>query len=307
MSDVFTNWTAESTKKFAREPLVVGHKVHERPMFSDAGLADLLDRYPRNIMDIHTMGENRHDAGGFRKGRPGDLPGEELMKAVANGRIWINLRAANQHMPEYADLCDELFDEIERVVPGSKIMKRDCGVLISSPKVKVFYHLDIPLVTLWQIRGVKRVYIYPTGEPFARDEQIEDIVLRATEEEIDYTPAYDDHAFVVDLEPGMMANWPQNAPHRIDNLDSVNVSLSMEFMTVPALIHANALYANGVLRRKFGANPSIAGHGAVAKVGKAALARGMKLFQSDRAFARDIPITFMVDPSAPNAVRDIPA
>ena len=305
---VLTDWTETHAKDFGKTPLTAHHNLHLRDMFSDAGLADLLDRYPRDAFNLYTM-DNSREAGrdSFRKGLPGKLNGEEILDAVKKGRLWINLRNANSHLPEYADLCAEMFGELEANTPGLRTMKRDVGVLISSPNARVFYHLDIPLVTLWQIKGEKTMYVYPTGEPFAKDPQIEAIVLREKEEEIDYDPAFDASAQIVKMTPGLMANWPQTAPHRIDNGDCLNVSLSCEFMTPAALIYANALYTNGVLRRKHGRSPLIANDGAAGKFGKAVLARGFKLFNSRKVFERKVVPSFVIDPNAPNAVGELPA
>lgn len=305
---ILTDWTEAHASGFGKRPITAHHNLHERPMFSDEGLAELLDRYPREAFNLYTM-DNSREAGAetFRKGVPGNLSGEKILEAVKAGRLWINLRNANAHLPEYSDLCGEMFGELEANTPGLKTIKRDVGVLISSPNARVFYHLDIPLVTLWQIKGEKTMYVYPTGAPYARDEQIEAIVLRESEEEIDYDPAFDADAEIVKMTPGLVANWPQTAPHRIDNGDCLNVSLSCEFMTPAALIHANALYANGVLRRRHGKSPLIANDGGAKKLGKAALARGFKLFNSRKAFERKVAPSFVIDPSAPNSVGELSA
>lgn len=301
---ILSDWDPQKAASFGKDLIVAHHNVHERPMFSDDGLADLLDRYPREAFGIYTMDNERRDRSSFRRGDPGNLTGEQLLEAVQKGRLWINLRKANAHLKAYEELCDEMFDEVEAKTPGLKTMKRDCGVLISSPKARVFYHLDIPLVMLWQIKGEKHFYVYPTGKEFAPDSQIESIVLRETEEEIDYNPSFDDASRHVLMHPGMVATWPQTAPHRIDNGDCLNVSLSCEFMTMPALIHANALYANGAMRRWWGVNPSIETDGTVMKYTKAVMARGMKLMNSRKAFEKSVPPSFVVDLDAENCVRE---
>jgi hypothetical protein len=303
---VLTDWSPAKAAGFGKQTVIGQHTLHQRPMFSDAGLADLLDRYPRAAFGIHTMGSKRADKDGFRKGTPGDLSGADLLEAVRRGRLWINLRNANAHLPEYAALCDEMFGELD-AANGIKTMKRDVGVLISSPNARVFYHLDIPLVTLWQIKGEKTMYVYPRGGKFARDEQIEAIVLREREEEISYDPGFDADAETVHMTPGVVASWPQTAPHRIDNGNCLNVSLSCEFMTMASLVHANALYANGAMRRWWGVNPSIEADSAAAKAVKAAMARGFKLMNSRQSFEQKNAPTFVVDLSAENAVRDLSA
>jgi len=147
-------------------------------------------------------------------------------------------------------LAGEVFGEKEAQVPGLRTMKRDLGVLISSPSAQVFYHLDVPLVSLWQIRGVKTVWAYPVEDPYVGAEALEAIVLRETAEQFAFDPAWDAGAAKVQLTPGRMLTWPQNAPHRIENGPMLNVSLSIEFMTAPAVMRANVLYANGVLRKR---------------------------------------------------------
>ncbi len=305
---ILTDWTAETASAFTKHPILTDHNLHTRKMFSDDGLAELLDRYPRDGFNLYTMDNAESGAKeSFRRGVVGDLNGEEILEAVKRGMLWLNLRRVNDHCSLYERLCDEMFGELDARTPGIKTFKRDVGVLISSPKARVFYHLDIPLVSLWQIKGEKTMYVYPTGAPYARDEQVEGVVLGETEEEIDYDPAFDEAAEVYKLTPGKMASWPQTAPHRIDNGDCVNVSLSCEFMTLPAIVHANALYTNGILRRRFGKAPSIENDGRARKYAKAAYARAHKLVGSRSSFKTIVKPSFTVDLNARNAVRDLPA
>lgn len=305
---ILTDWDNEKAAGFGKRPVVANHNLHQRKMFSNDGLADLLDRYPREAFNLYTMDntpEGSKDS--FRRGVVGDLSGEEILEAIKRGMLWVNLRRANDHVEAYDELCDEMFGELDARTPGLKSFKRDMGVLISSPNARVFYHLDIPLVTLWQIQGEKTIYVYPTGSPFVRDEHLEGIVLGETEEEIPYDPAFDEKAQVIKLTPGTMVSWPQNAPHRIDNGDCVNVSLSCEFLTRPALVRANALYTNGVLRRRYGKNPNIAADGMAASYAKAAFARVHKLVGNRSSFQTIVEPSFTIDLNAENSVRDLPA
>ena len=307
-STIFTETPEAVAQDFGSRPLVFGHNLHEREMFSDAGLERLLDQYPRDSFNIYTMNDNpRTGKRIFRKGTAGDASGAEILQAIKAGRLWLNLRAVNNHLEEYDQLCDEMFGGLEDLVPDLRTLRRDCGVLISSPNARVFYHLDIPLVTLWQLRGEKTFYVYPNGQPFASDRQIEAIVLREKEEEIDYQVGFEDHAIRYDLKPGMMVTWPQNAPHRIDNTDSLNVSLSCEFQTMASVVRANALYTNGVLRRKLGMSPSIDNSGTAGLYARAGLARVIKAFNSRKMFEKKVPVTFVVDPSVETGYREFSA
>jgi len=44
MSGVFKNWSSEMSEEFGSKPILAEHTLHERPMFSDDGLADLRQR-----------------------------------------------------------------------------------------------------------------------------------------------------------------------------------------------------------------------------------------------------------------------
>ena len=297
-SSILTDWDAEKASAFTKQNVIAHHSMHERDMFSDDGLIDLLDRYPRDLIGIYTMGDDPLKRQALRAGSAEGVSGKDLLEAVRHGHIWLNLRKVNHELPEYEALCEELFGAVEAGTPGAKTWKHDFGVLISSPNVQVYYHFDVPLVMLCQIRGVKRVWLYQPKVPFLTDDNVETVVLKETEEEIPFDLAYDKDAQIVDLEPGMLATWPQFGPHRIVNHDMMNVSLSCEFQTYMSLLQANAAYANGVFRRNFGMNPTIYQNSAAALHAKAGFARIFKILKLRKAFEYQIPKTFKVDPNA---------
>jgi hypothetical protein len=291
-------WTEDHRRGWGRQVLLAKHSLQDSPLFSDQGLAELFDRFPRNRMKVYTMGHDVTDFRSFHRGVIPDISGLELLETIKRGRLWLNLRQVDSLDPAIGDLCAQMFARLEAAQPGLRTFKRDLGLLISSPNAQVFYHLDVPLVTLWQIRGVKRVWVYPARAPFISEQALEQIVLKETEEEFDFNPSFDADAEVYDLEPGQMVTWPQNAPHRVVNHGMLNVSLSVEFMTLPAIVRANAIYANGVLRRRWGLKPSIGADYGERSYLKAGLARVLKATRSGQAYVKAIPTTFRVDPTA---------
>ncbi len=304
---VITDWTSDKAAAFGRETLQFHHGLHQRPMFSDDALAEMLDRYPRERLGVFTMGHDLKDWRSWRRGVADRLSGAELMQAVRNGRIWLNLRHANEHLPEYAALCEEVFADKEAHVAGLRTFRRDLGILISSPSALVFYHLDVPLSSLWQIRGSKRIWFYPRREPFVADEQIERFVTQEAEGQFPFQPEWDAAAKMIELNPGDMVTWAQNAPHRVENGDMVNVSLSMEFMTPAAVFRANIMYANALLRRRFGATPKIQERPGPVALGKLAIARAAKASKRRKKVYRPIlPPTFTLDPAEPGVLQPPP-
>ncbi|HEY9218577.1 MAG TPA: hypothetical protein VIO94_11045 [Phenylobacterium sp.] len=293
------NWNPDKSRDFTRRTLGFRHDLHERPMFSDEGLASVLDRYPREQLGVFTMGRDPVAWETWRRGVAGELSGAELLAAAEAGRIWLNLRRTNEYLPDYAALCDEIFAEKERGAPGLKTFKRDLGLLISSAEAQVFYHLDVALVSLWQIRGEKQVFVYPVKEPFVSEAQLERIVLRETAEQFAFDPAWDASADVARLTPGTMVTWPQNAPHRIENGPMLNVSLSLEFMTPAALLRANVIYANGVLRRRMGMSPRLRDGAGPVNLAKLGVARAAKALNLQRPNERVLTPSFRLDPAKP--------
>ena len=266
------DWTPDKVARFGRDILSFRHALHERPMFSDEGLASIIDRYPREKLGIFTMGEDRTDWTSWRRGSAGTLSGVQLLERVQAGRLWLNLRDTNLHLAEFASLCDEMVADKERAL-GKRLVKRDLGLLISSPDARVHYHLDVPLSSLWQIRGRKQISFYPRAEPYVSDEEIERFVRQEGEGQLPYDPAWDAAATRITLEPGAMVTWEQNAPHEVVNGPMMNVSLSMEFMTPAALVRSNVIYANALLRRSLGWSPKVQARPGPAMAAKLALAR----------------------------------
>ena len=296
------NWTDGSRRDFGKQNLLFNHTLADSELFSEEALIALIDRYPRESLEVFTMGYDPTVFGEWHLGRTvsdfGKMDGRALMAAVKAGRLWLNLRRVNHADAAVRELCDRVFAEV-KAETGQTNLKNDLGLLISSPNAHVVYHLDIPMVMLWQIRGVKRVYLYPVDAGFFSDTQIEGIALRESDENLPYATAMDEKALVHDLKPGEMLSWPQYAPHRIVNGDMVNVSLSIEFMTPKSLWNANVLYANGLLRRWFGLNPSMTKSPKILEPLKIILARVAKAFGGFKGNKTPLVERFSLDPARP--------
>jgi hypothetical protein len=251
MSHTPLKFAENQAKAFSKETLLINHDWHLDKAFDDDGLIKLINAYPYEGVEIFTMGHDPVKTKEWYFGDRGKHDGAALMDGVRRGRLWINLRKAQSVDPYLNELMQALFGQINQET-GVTTLKPDMGVLISSPGAQVFYHLDMPLVMLFQLRGQKKVYLYPPKAPYVDQVCLEGLALRENDELMPYDPSWDQDAFSHSLNPGEMITWAQNAPHRIVNEVGVNVSLSIEFMTPKALLHANRVYANGYMRRRFG-------------------------------------------------------
>lgn len=301
---VVTEWTPEAKADFRQRVTVGRHNLHERPEFSDEALARLIDRHPRELTDFCTMGELAEGKDSWRAGDPGDYGGDELIEAVRRGKLWINLRRAMTDDPELYPIFEGMITDLQRLNPGYRPLNFESGILISSPTAQVFLHSDVSETVLWHVRGKKRIRIYPATEPYVSDAHMEAILHHEQTEDLPFDPRWDADCEAVDLEPGMFTSWPLHGPHRVQNLDGLNVSVTMEVVTTDSLVKNNVLYANGVMRRKFGWTPKSAktsGPGALMKLGLSKLAKTM--WKEDKPMPKS-ERTFDIDPDAPTGFRE---
>jgi hypothetical protein len=284
---IITNWQAEHAVLWGNVALLLRHRLHQNPLFSEAYLGEVIDRYNRDnhrylLSHMGPLGSPRQ---AWKEYRIGAMPGGKLIERIRHERLWISLHDINKADPAYQRLLDSIFEEIHALVPDlPKTFQRTCAVLISSPGAQVYYHFDISGQTLWQIQGTKKVLIYPAVEPFLKQERL-DMVTAFRESFHDertqvYRPWMDKHAADFrgngdyTLYPGEMVYWPLNAPHRIANDDELSISFTTEFFTRAIKAHQRASTANGILRR-FGMKPGTTETGLryYAKLGLTAVAK----------------------------------
>lgn len=301
---VVSGWDAGTRANFRERVVVARHNLHERPEFSDAALAALIERHPRDMTDFCTMGDLDEGAESWRAGDPGDRSGAELMDSVRKGKLWINLRRAMTDDPVYRPLFEAMVADMKRLNPGYRPLNHESGILISSPTAQVFIHSDVSETILWHVRGKKRIRVYPAEAPYVTDERMEAILHLEQTEDLPFDPSWDDACEAVDLEPGMFTSWPLHGPHRVQNLEGLNVSVTMEIVTPESMLKNGVLHANGVLRRKFGINPRSAATGGPGAYLKLVLSKASKkLFRENKPMPKS-ERTFDIDPDAPEGVRD---
>ncbi len=308
MSTILADWQPHHTSLFGEHILHLKHRLAESGLFTDEALARLIEKTPAAHCYVNTMDKRSHNPRSRREGAIAGLSGMDAIEAVKSGNIWINIHKLGETDPAYSRLLSGIFAEFEERVPGLKTYKQSMTLLISSPNVQVYYHCDVPGQMLWQLRGTKRVFVYPNKEPFLSQAAMEKIVLgEAHETGMPYQDWFEDYAEAIDLEAGEMLYWPLNCPHRVVNHDCLNVSITTEHWTDPLRNVYAVNYANGILRRSLGMERLSQATSGPSFWGKAALAAFAKKSGLQKLHQRNRLIDFAVDPAAPNGVRDVPA
>ncbi len=300
------DWNPETFAALEQQILVARHRLHELDLFSDEGLVEILDRQPDAALGLSTMNADSMTFE-WRDGDRGGVSGEVLLETVRRGQLWINCRQLMRHQPHLAQLVNEIYDELEGGNPRFRAEDRTANLLISSPSAVVHYHVDMPVNMLWHLRGRKRVWVYPPFDTrVASLQALENVCANKWSEEIPYDPSYDQYAEVFDAQPGQLITWPQLTPHRVTNLDGLNVSLSTEHKNPAARRRLNVHQANYFLRHRLGLNPTSASIDGVQAQAKQLLARSLRYagkLTSTKPQVFAYPKSFVVDPSEPLGYR----
>jgi hypothetical protein len=245
---------AQDRADFGLRPVVATHTLHQSALFTDTALIDLLDHFPREYLYAMTMGTDVFRPADNRYALHDGVSGYDLLRAVKSGRLWLNITRVDRADRRYRVLIDELHGELAAQLPGFCPEFTQGTLLISSPRALVYYHVDGPGTILWHIRGRKRIWVYPALDGrYANREAVEDICAGARHEYLPFDSAHDLGALSFELEPGQWIAWPQNAPHRVTNADSVNVSLSTEYFTRESRRRTRVYAANRFFRVRLGA------------------------------------------------------
>ena len=302
-------WTDDEYAKFGTVPQVNRHSYHERSLFDKPELISLLDQYPRKWLQAFTMGDDPC--------KPGDWgcvdiapesTGADLWSAVEKGRLWLNITHIEEFNDDYAQLVNGMYEHLGQKCPHLQNPKSDYStLLISSPGAQVYYHLDAEPNMLWHLRGEKQVWIYPAMDTrLVPQELLEDIYAGEIDENLPFDLSFDDVAQSFLLQPGDVASWPHNGPHRIVNKD-MNVSLATSYFTPAIYKRRYTQLANRFVLRKMGiADRSMEEDGALPALKRFTYRAVNKLKPFKRRNRSASYITDMqIDPDSPMGIRKL--
>ncbi|HHQ14354.1 MAG TPA: hypothetical protein ENK16_04955 [Chromatiales bacterium] len=274
------DWTEQEFMQFGHRNQLSRHYLHETPAFDEAALIEILDRHPRELLGIFTMGSDPTKIHEWRLVEPGDATGQEIYDAVRRGRIFLNTLFTERSSDPIASLMQQVFTELRERSPAMRYAHDASATLIlSSPGIQVYYHMDVEPNILWHIRGRKRAWVYPALDFRIVDQQQLEAIFagEAEHEDLPFDPAWDSLGTCFELKPGDVLSWPLSSPHRVLN-DTMNVTLSTNYSTPESRRRIAIQTANRRLLRPLGIRrPSAAERGLRATVKCAALALSNRL------------------------------
>ncbi len=272
-------WTQEDRGRFRAGIVRARHRLADSGLFCDPALEELIETHPRELLDIAMMDEDGSSRS-WTDLSPGERKGGELLAGVREGRVWMNLRQVFNRQPEYRALLGAVFAELRELHPRFRPDVIKGGLLISAPGARVPFHIDRTDTMLWHVRGRKRVFVYPRSAPVLNEADVEAVLMHPFNDDLPYKASFDARAQVFDLEPGDVLCWPVHTPHRVVNLEGLNVSMATEYTCNDVRLRNHAMMFNGLIRRRMGLSPSIEdsrGFGLAARAGLGLAVRKLKL------------------------------
>ncbi|MBN9319770.1 MAG: hypothetical protein J0I28_08820, partial [Caulobacterales bacterium] len=111
-------WDDATRSDFRARPVTFRHRLRETGLFEDAPLAALLDRYPAELYDINLFDFDDEGQVTMRTGVRGRMPGDEILAGVKSGRVWVQMRRAEQHYPALGEAMRAAFDGMAAQQPA---------------------------------------------------------------------------------------------------------------------------------------------------------------------------------------------
>ncbi len=304
-------WSSEEYNNFGLIPMVSKHQYHQRTWFDKPELIDLLDNFPRKWLQAFTMGEDPCNAGDWGCVDIAEgTTGEQLWRAVENGRLWLNITHVEEFSDDYAQMINGMYEHLGENCPHLQEPKANYStLLISSPGAQVYYHLDAEPNMLWHLRGQKRVWIYPAMDTnLVPQDLLEDIYAGEIDENLPFDPSFDEKAEEFLLSPGDVASWPHNGPHRIVNQD-MNVSLATSYYTPTIYKRQYVQLANRYVLRGLGfKSRSMAEDGAIPALKRFTYRAANKIRPFPKRNRSASYVTdLQIDPDSPLGIRKLDA
>src|SRR6185312_12645116 len=126
---IFTDFAPRHAQLFGRHTVNLGHRLHDSELFSDAGLARLIEATPRKAYHVNTMDVTTHDPRTRREGTLQGVRGAAALDAVRTGHIWILLQQPHEIDSRYGDVLRSIYAELEMRVPGFKSFNHKMSIL----------------------------------------------------------------------------------------------------------------------------------------------------------------------------------
>ena len=259
---------------FARSSFGVRHGLSDHPLLTVDAVAELADDLPETSVE-HNTGKVDAVVGDREVDRLHQTPGE-IARGIDTNGCWMVLKNIEQ-VPRYQALLDELLDEVAPLVSDREggMNLREGYVFLTAPNSTTPAHTDHEHNFLLQVRSQKHFHVGVFHDEQFHQRQIEKMYAGARN--LDRLP---DDPECYDLGPGDGLYVAPCAPHWVETLDQVSVSLSITFRT-PATEQASQVHAINRHLRRLRVEPKAPGKSLGRDRVKASAFRALRRVRSD--------------------------
>ncbi len=213
----------------------VRHTLSDHPLLQLPALVDLARRLaPRGAVRYH-QGRVTPDADFTRapEQHPINRPPAEIIENIESASAWFSLHDI-QIDPVYRQLVFDVLESVRPMVEASDpgMHFRAGWIFVSSPGAITPYHMDHEHNFILQLRGRKRIHVFPALDPrIVSEASLERFHGEGSRELVRYDPAFEASARVFDAGPGDGAFMPTTAPHWVENGAEVSVTASFTWFS----------------------------------------------------------------------------
>jgi len=232
---------------YPEQPVVLSHRLTGHPLLGLGALAALAARM--RPLDVQCC---RGDVavGVGRGGAPetGMSP-VETIASIGSCGAWMVFKYVEQD-DEYRTLLDQSLAALEPAVRKltGPMLKREAFVFVSSPGTVTPLHFDPEHNVLLQIRGRKRMTVFPAGDERLVAGPAHEAFHEDGGNGLEWNPAFVDRGRAFTLEPGDALYVPVKAPHFVRNGEEISVSLSITWRSGWSLREGYAHSMNRLMR-----------------------------------------------------------
>ena len=257
---------------FPQRSLMVHHNLVDHPLLTVEALLELSRRLPEKHVE-YCSGEVGVEEHGHAP--TNGLSPEETIRRIAECKSWLALRNVEAD-PVYRELVHACAEEVSAVVGHEvgPISQREGYIFLSSPGSVTPLHMDPEHNFLLQIQGSKLLHLWdPWNRDVVTEEMLEEMHTTQDWARMKVSDNAVPPTWSWNLEPGVGAYLPPEAPHWVQNGDEVSISFSFVFRSKYLLRKQSIHQFNAKMRRR-GKTPIPVGRSALRDSIKAGIMRG---------------------------------
>ncbi|HEX7875420.1 MAG TPA: cupin-like domain-containing protein [Sphingobium sp.] len=175
----------------------------------------------------------------------------ETIRTIETNGSWVVLKNVERDAA-YGALLDAALAELAPIVERATgpMLHREAFIFLSSPGSVTPFHMDPEHNILLQIRGEKRMTVFPAGDEELTPTVQSEAFHAGGHRNLAWREDFLGRGTAVTLLPGDAIHVPVKAPHFVENGPAVSISLSVTWRSDRSVAESELHGLNALLRRR---------------------------------------------------------